>query len=159
MPNAYLIDSTRAEAVTHPLTLAAMQETVGGYITPAFTVPSPTRPGFAVTGYVNDEGILMNLPVTLVHTESDDPLCGPVLICGLDETTGDTTPLDAAELDWIKSPFACWPQWDPSARRGAPRPAPCTDCILRSSPLGFWCLVLWRGLAPLAPPLLRQRGG
>jgi hypothetical protein len=103
MPNAYLIDSTRAEAVTHPLTLAAMQDTVGGYIAPAFTVPSPTRPGFAVTGYVNDEGILMDLPVTLVHTESEDPLCGPVLICGLDETTGDTTPLDADELDWIKS--------------------------------------------------------
>lgn len=102
MPNAYLIDSTRAEAVTHPLTLAAMQETVGGYIAPAFTVPSPTRLGFAVTGYVNDEGI-WDLPVTLVHTESDDPLCGPVLICGLDETTGDTVPLDAAELDWIKS--------------------------------------------------------
>lgn len=103
MPNAYLIDSTRAEAVTHPLTLDAMQETVRGYIAPAFTVPSPTRPGFAVTGYVNDEGLLYDLPVTLIHTESDDPLCGPVLICGLNETTGDTAPLDAAEIDWIKS--------------------------------------------------------
>jgi hypothetical protein len=103
MLNAYLIDTDRAEAVDHPLTLAAMQETVGGYIAPAFTVPSPTRPGFAVTGYVNDEGILMDLPITLVHTESDDPLCGPVLVCGLDETTGDTAPLDAEELAWITS--------------------------------------------------------
>ena len=101
MPNAYLIDSTRAEAIEHPLTLAAMQDTVGGYIAPAFTVPSPTRPGFAVTAYVNDEGILIDLPLTLYHTESEDPLFGPVLVCGLDETTGDTAPLDADELAWI----------------------------------------------------------
>lgn len=102
---AFLIDSTSAAPAAHSLTLAAMQETVGGYIEPAFTLPSPTRAdaGIAVTGYVNEEGLLLSLPIASVIWDgaTTQPLAGPMLVCGLDQNTGETVPLDAAEIAWL----------------------------------------------------------
>lgn len=104
--NAFLFDTTSAAPVSHPLTLAALQETVGGYIEAAFTIPSPTRQaeGIAVTGYVNDEGLIIGLPVSVLlgNATHMQPMAGPLLVCGLDTRSGETVPLDAEELDWIE---------------------------------------------------------
>ncbi len=101
MLNAFLIDTTDARAVDHPLTLEAMQATVGGYIEPVFTIDSPTRPGYALTGYVNDSGLIDGLPFTCFLDGASNPLAGPLLICGLRYEDGETAELTAEELDWI----------------------------------------------------------
>lgn len=101
MLNAFLIDTTSAHAIDHPLTLEAMQSTVGGYIEPVFTIDSPTRPGYALTGYVNDSGVIDNLLPTCFLDGQSYPLAGPLLICGLRYEDGETAPLTAEELDWI----------------------------------------------------------
>jgi len=101
MFNAFLIDTTSAHAIDHPLTLEAMQATVGGYIEPVFTIDSPTRPGYAITGYVNDSGLIERLPFTCFLDGSPDPLAGPLLICGLRYEDGETAGLTVEELDWI----------------------------------------------------------
>jgi len=102
MPNAFLFSLDNAEPVTHALTLEAMQATVGGYIEPAFTIDSPARPGYALTGYVNEEGLLEQLPVAVL-TSINGPLAGPMLVCGLEYASGDTAPLTPEELDWLAS--------------------------------------------------------
>lgn len=103
--NAFLITPDRAEPVAHQLTLESMQDTAGGYIEAAFTVPSPHRNGFAVTGYVNDEGMINGLPVSVAlrygNSREVHPLAGPLLICGLDTRTGETEPLTSQELAWL----------------------------------------------------------
>ena len=96
-PNAFLITATDAEPVTHPLTLEALQASVGGYICPAFTVDGPD--GHALTGYVDDEGAMYGNPVTIFLDGT--PLCGPMLIAGLDGG-GETVPLTPADMDWIE---------------------------------------------------------
>ena len=101
MFNAFLIDTTSAHAIDHPLTLEAMQATVGGYIEPVFTIDSPTRPGYAITGYVNDSGLIERLPFTCFLDGSPDPLAGPLLVCGLRYEDGETAPLTVEELDWL----------------------------------------------------------
>jgi hypothetical protein len=101
MFNAFLVDTTSAHAIDHPLTLEAMQSTVGGYIEPVFTIDSPTRPGYAITGYVNDSGVIDRLPFTCFLDGSPDPLAGPLLVCGLRYEDGETAPLTVEELDWL----------------------------------------------------------
>lgn len=99
-PNAFLIDATTAGPIAHPLTLDALQATVGGYIEAAFTVPSPTRKGYAVTGYVNDEGLLIDLPVSVI-TSNAGPLAGPLIVCGLNLKDGETAALTAEEIEYL----------------------------------------------------------
>ena len=96
--NAFLITDTTADPVAHPLTLEAFQASVGGYICPAFTVDGPD--GHAITGYVNDEGLLIDLPLTLV-TDRGGYFAGPVIIAGLD-AGGETVPLTPTDMDWIE---------------------------------------------------------
>jgi hypothetical protein len=97
-PNAYLITADSAEPVAHPLTLEAMQETVGGYITVAFTIEGPD--GHLLTGYVNDEGLLIGLPIVTI-LDNGTQLAGPCLITGLD-SAGDTVPLTDADFDFLE---------------------------------------------------------
>lgn len=102
--NALLIQPTHVEPVTHGLTLHDLQHTVGGYIDAAFTVPSPLGNGRAITGYVHDEGLLMSLPVSaLVAYPMGEraPLVGPLLVTGLDQTSGKTVPLTPDEIAWF----------------------------------------------------------
>lgn len=101
MPNAFLYSLDNAEPVTHALTLDALQQTVGGYIEPAFTIPSPTREGYALTGYVNEEGMIDGLPVC-VMTSTNGQLAGPMLVCGLNWNDGETVGLTPEELEWIE---------------------------------------------------------
>lgn len=100
MPNAFLYSIDTAEPVTHALTLDALQQTVGGYIEPAFTIPSPTRDGYALTGYVNDSGAIDGLPVCVL-TSTTGALAGPMIVCGLNYGDGETVGLTPEELDWL----------------------------------------------------------
>lgn len=97
--NALIIDSNGSQAVHHPLTLKALQTSVGGMITPAFTVQSPTE-GRSITGYVDDEGLLTGKLMTLV-LDNGSMLAGPCVITALDDD-GETQPLNGRELAWLR---------------------------------------------------------
>ena len=100
MHNAFRINSANAEPVKISLDLSALQEEVGGYIEAAFTVPSIDGGSRMVTGYVNEEGLLIGLPLCLI-TSDGNSYSGPCIIVGLDYSTGDTVPLSATELAWV----------------------------------------------------------
>jgi hypothetical protein len=100
MPNAFRITSQTAEAVDIPLGLKSLQNEVGGYIEAAFTVPSIDGGSRFVTGYVNEEGLLIGLPMCLL-TADGNSYSGNCIIVGLDYKTGDTVPLSATELAWV----------------------------------------------------------
>lgn len=100
MPNAFRITSQTAEAVQIPLGLKSLQKEVGGYIEAAFTVPSPDGGDRFVTGYVNEEGLLLGLPMCLI-TADGGTYSGSCIIVGLDYSTGETVPLSATELAWV----------------------------------------------------------
>lgn len=103
MHNALLMNENGVKPVEHDLTLEAMQASVGGWICTAFTVPSCHKGSRRITGYVDDEGLLKNLPVTAlwVHPNGIDRIVGPMLVTGLDDDTGEAVPLDAEELQWF----------------------------------------------------------
>ena len=88
-------------------TLAEMQKIVGGMITPLFTRNSPYRKNHAITGYVNDEGLLIGLPHGIIFRPADATfdelqlIAGNLVICGLNEKTGDSTELDELEIAFM----------------------------------------------------------
>lgn len=84
-------------------TLQALQTQVDGYISAAFTFQ---RPGSEteITGYVNDEGLLMQLPITTVvkyPNGYESPMAGPMVIVGLDEE-GETIGLSAEDVQFLR---------------------------------------------------------
>jgi hypothetical protein len=90
------------KAETLPDTLDALQDVVGGYVEPFFTLPSPTGAG-SITGYVNEEGLMMGLPMAFGVVHSKDyivPLAGDAVIVGLsdDGESRGLTPEEAALL-------------------------------------------------------------
>jgi hypothetical protein len=78
--------------------LEEMQDVVGGWITSALRVPSSTRKGVAVDVWVNDEGLLMNLPIRFVRSTDHSFLAGD-LILSASNAGGETIPATEAELD------------------------------------------------------------
>jgi hypothetical protein len=98
--NAFRITSDSAEPVQIPLGLKSLQQEVGGMIEAAFTVPSPDGGNRYVTGYVNEEGLLIGLPMCLL-TADGNSYSGNCIIIGLDYSTGETIPLSATELAWV----------------------------------------------------------
>jgi hypothetical protein len=96
--NAILLDDTGLSEITHPLTLDGLQQSVGGYIAVAFTIPGPTR-GRSITGYVHDEGLLIGLPPTLYYR--GQWLVGPCIIVGLDRA-GETVGLTADDIAFMR---------------------------------------------------------
>jgi len=78
--------------------LEEMQDAVGGWITSALRVPSPTRTGVSVDVMVNDEGLLMGLPVRFVRATDHSFLAGD-LILSASNAEGETIPATEAELD------------------------------------------------------------
>ena len=100
MNNAFCITSRSASPVEILLDLESLQQEVGGYIEAAFTVPSPDGGSRFVTGYVNEEGLLLSLPMCLI-TADGNSYSGNCIIVGLDYSTGETVPLSATELKWV----------------------------------------------------------
>lgn len=84
----------------------ALQQIVGGYIEPFFTIPSPEGNG-DLTGYVNEEGLMMQLPMDFGVVHSPDyivPLAGDAVITGLTDE-GETRGLTETEVMRIMSAF------------------------------------------------------
>lgn len=82
--------------------LKAMQDLVGGYVEPFFTKRSPVAAG-DITGYVNEEGLMIGLPIDFGVFHSPDyivPLAGDAVIVGLDEE-GETRGLTEDEAALI----------------------------------------------------------
>lgn len=108
--NAVLIHQTGYSFVDHDLSLKSLQTNVGGCIEPAFTIPSPIdsrrAEGIALTGYVNEEGLLERLPVTVALRIAPDygytPMAGNMIIVGLNQRDGETVGLSDEELDWLE---------------------------------------------------------
>lgn len=97
---------TVVESDTVP-TLEKMQAVVGGLIEPAFTWDSPSGKNRAITGYVNEEGLIYQLPqyIMVIHVAGTGPraVSGPMIIIGLDDSTGETVILNDEELALIQS--------------------------------------------------------
>jgi hypothetical protein len=99
---------------TIPDTLESLQEIVGGYIEPMFTVTSPYGNG-SITGYVNADGIAEQLPLTIgiVHQfefgDRDNyytaPVFGNLVITGLTHD-GESRDLTAQEIELLNTVYA-----------------------------------------------------
>ncbi len=84
--------------------LNTLQECVGGLIEPMFTIQSPVRKNHSLTGYVNEEGLIINLPVygAVNDRYGFRPFAGDMVIVGLNERTGDTVLLNENEIEWLR---------------------------------------------------------
>lgn len=83
--------------------LAALQTIVDGWVEPFFTLPSPCGSG-SITGYVNEEGFVIGLPINFGVVHSPDyivPLAGNAVIVGLDDETGESRSLTLEEVNVI----------------------------------------------------------
>lgn len=83
-------------------TLELLQSVVGGYIEPMFTVTSPCRKGYEITGYVNEEGLLINLPIFAGISVDGDvrPFAGNLVITALTRN-GNTALLTEEEMQAV----------------------------------------------------------
>lgn len=88
-------------------TLEDLQAVVGGLITTLFTIPSPVGTEL-ITGYVNDDGIALGLPINtgIVHDpkEYTVPAFGNILISGVTRQ-GESRSLTDEEQDAIVKVF------------------------------------------------------
>lgn len=99
---AVVIREGQAAKVEMGETFRDLQEAVGGYVEPFFTEPSPFGNG-SLTGYVNEEGLVIGLPISFGVYHSPEyivPLAGNAVIVGLSDD-GDTRGLTDAEAERI----------------------------------------------------------
>ena len=101
------LDTLILERVEVATTLDSLQAAVGGLIEAAFTIPSKSRKGYAITAYVNEEGLLYGLPirVALLHGPRPSPispLAGNVAITGL-SPDGESVDLTREEITQVTS--------------------------------------------------------
>lgn len=86
--------------------LEDLQDIVGGYVEPAFTIESPEGNG-CITGYVNEEGLMIGLPLAMGIFHSPEycvPLAGSMVICGLTDE-GETRGLSAKEAERVERAY------------------------------------------------------
>jgi hypothetical protein len=77
--------------------LEEMQVAVGGWITSALCIPSPSRSNVSVDVMVNDEGLLLNLPIHFLRTTDLAYIAGDIIISA-SNAEGETIPATEAEL-------------------------------------------------------------
>lgn len=86
-------------------TLERMQEVVGGWVTTALRMDSPTRSGTVnVTVFCNDEGLLMKLPIYFVRMTDRSPIAGDLIITA-EDLEGETIEAQIKELTAALSQF------------------------------------------------------
>lgn len=85
--------------------LCELQRLVGGYIEAAYPFDEP------VALICNEDGKLKNLPIN--RRVGPDFICGPFLICGLDDAMGDFSSLSPAQIARYKRLFSneCGPSF------------------------------------------------
>ena len=84
-------------------TLEEMQGAVGGLIDMAFCIPSHERETVTIDFYVNEEGLMIGLPIVLgINTRPGYvmPVAGNILICGSVDATGESVSLTMEEIEW-----------------------------------------------------------
>lgn len=89
-------------------TLEQLQAGVEGYIEPMFNVVMPGNPDhFVITGYVNEEGLVINLPICGAVADSFGfrPFAGQMAIYGINEKNGNSRELNKYEVEFIRK---CW---------------------------------------------------
>lgn len=89
-----------------PPSLETMQGVVGGLIETMFTIPSPYRENVEITGYVNEEGLLIGLPICGVVLDEYGyrPFAGNMVMTGLKD--GDTVSLTEGEVGYLRSSWS-----------------------------------------------------
>lgn len=85
-------------------TLEMMQETVGGYIETMTRIPSPFRKEVEIDAFVNEEGLLIGLPIVMAVMDDYGvrPFAGNVVFVGANIRTGESVALTAEEIDFIR---------------------------------------------------------
>lgn len=81
--------------------LAQMQEAVGGYIEAALHHPSP-RKHITVDAWVNEEGLLIGLPIQYRRSTDGSLLAGTIVITATNERTGNTVEATEDEIAAIQ---------------------------------------------------------
>jgi hypothetical protein len=87
-------------------TLAQLQVAVSGYIEPMFTVPSPEGHHRELTGYVNEAGLIIGLPIFSCVRDAYGvrPFAGNMVITALTKS-GNTALLSDVEMGWLVGSF------------------------------------------------------
>ena len=87
-------------------TLEMMQSAVGGSIETMTRIPSPTRENVEIDAYVNEEGLLIELPVVMaVYDEYGvRPFAGSIVFVGANDE-GESVSLTEEEIDFIRARY------------------------------------------------------
>jgi hypothetical protein len=86
-----------------------MQEVVGGLIETMTRFPSPYRDSVTIDAYVNEEGMILNLPAVMGVLEEYGidgfgTFCGNIVFVGSNQS-GESIPLTEEEIIYIQSRF------------------------------------------------------
>lgn len=86
-----------------PLPLEKMQAVVGGYIETMFRVNSPFRKHITLSGYVNEEGLIIGLPIVgaVVDEYGYRPFAGSMVIVAENDRTGNQSVMTQEEVDFL----------------------------------------------------------
>lgn len=93
---------------TDEVTLQQMQDAVGGLICTLARFPSPFRPNVVIDSYVNDEGLLIRLPILMRFdgawgVDGHGSFAGNVVFVGADGP--ESVPLTDEEINYIRDNF------------------------------------------------------
>jgi hypothetical protein len=85
-------------------TLEMLQGAVDGLIETLGRIRSPFRDNVEIDAYVNQEGLLMSLPMVMaIYDEyGARPFAGNIVFVGGDSETGDSVALTEDEIDFIR---------------------------------------------------------
>lgn len=92
-----IIKNQKLQLVDGIPTLFEMQKVVGGYIETALRVPT-NRKNITVNVYVNEEGLLLGLPLNYRRKTDGSYLAGDMVIVGGNEADGSSAGLTADEI-------------------------------------------------------------
>jgi hypothetical protein len=94
----YTIVDRKITKVLGTATYDIMSDTVGGLITTLTRVDSPIRKGVEIDAYVNDEGLLIDLPIDHILLPYKSPIAGNIFITASNED-GATIPMVDLEIN------------------------------------------------------------
>lgn len=85
-------------------TLEQAQEAVGGYVETMSRIKSPFRSHVTIDAYVNEEGLIIGLPIyfAVMDEYGVRPFAGNIVFIGANDRTGDWVPLTDEEIDFIR---------------------------------------------------------
>ena len=78
--------------------LEQMQAVVGGLIETAYR-GATNRKNITVDIYCNEEGLILDLPVSVLRRVDMSPIAGNLIIVGGDNSTGETASLTTEEIE------------------------------------------------------------